>query len=162
MLLKLNQEGYDSTRALPDHDLNMKKNSSRAHPAAANTSAAPKTVEQYLAGVPEPARSTLRKVRAAIRSAVPAETTEVISYRIPGFKIDEPKYKGMLMWYAAFSDHCSLFPTASVIQTFKKDLKDFRVSKGTIHFPVDKPLPAALLKKMVKARIEEMKSKKPR
>jgi len=49
-----------------------------------------------------------------------------------------------------------------VIQTFKKDLKDFRVSKGTIHFPVDKPLPAALLKKMVKARIEEMKSKKPR
>ncbi len=66
------------------------------------------------------------------------------------------------MWYAAFSDHCSLFPTASVIQTFKKDLKDFRVSKGTIHFPVDKPLPTALLKKMVKARIEEMKSKKPR
>jgi len=140
----------------------MKKNSSRAHPAAANTSAAPKTVEQYLAGVSEPARSTLRKVRAAIRSAVPAETTEVISYRIPGFKIDEPKYKGMLMWYAAFSDHCSLFPTASVIQTFKKDLKDFRVSKGTIHFPVDKPLPAALLKKMVKARVAEMEGKKRR
>ena len=145
----------------------MKKNSSRAHPAAANTSAAPKTVEQYLAGVSEPARSTLRKVRAAIRSAVPAETTEVISYRIPGFKIDEPKYKGMLMWYAAFSDHCSLFPTASVIQTFKKDLKDFRVSKGTIHFPIssspqDRPLPTALLKKMVKARIAEMESKKRR
>ncbi len=167
MLLKLNQEGYDSTRALPDHDLNMKKNSSRAHPAAANTSAAPKTVEQYLARVPEPARSTLSKVRALIketanRAVKPAEVTEVISYGIPAFKINGPKYKGMLMWYAAFSDHCSLFPTASVIQTFKKDLKDFRVSKGTIHFPVDKPLPAALLKKMVKARIEEMKSKKPR
>ena len=90
----------------------------------------------------------------------PAETTEVISYRIPAFKIAALKYKGMLMWYAAFSDHCSLFPTASVIKPFKKDLKNFRVSKGTIHFPVDKPLPAALLKKMVKARIAEMEGKR--
>jgi uncharacterized protein YdhG (YjbR/CyaY superfamily) len=115
-------------------------------------------VEEYLAAVPEPARSTLNKVRATIRSVVPAETTEVISYGIPGFKIEKPRYKGMLVWYAAFSDHCSLFPTAS----FKKDLKDFRVSKRTIHFAVDKPLPATLLKKMVKARIidVEMKSKK--
>ena len=135
----------------------MEKNSSRARPAAAKTTAAAETVEEYLAAVPEPARSILNKVRAAIRSVVPAETTEVISYRIPAFK-----YKGMLMWYAAFSDHCSLFPTASVINTFKKDLKDFRVSKGTIHFSVDKPLPAALLKKMVKARIAEMESKKRR
>src|SRR5437667_8765489 len=121
----------------------MKKPSSRVR--SAKSTATPNTVGVYLASVPEPARSTLNKVRAAIRSVVPAETTEVISYRIPAFK-----YKGMLMWYAAFSDHCSLFPTASVINTFKKDLKDFRVSKGTIHFSVDKPLPAALLKKMVK------------
>ena len=68
----------------------------------------------------------------------------------------------MLMWYAAFSDHCSLFPTASVIQTFKKELKDYKISKGTIHFRVDKPLPAALLKKMVKARVAEMEGKKRR
>jgi uncharacterized protein YdhG (YjbR/CyaY superfamily) len=66
------------------------------------------------------------------------------------------------VWYAAFSDHCSLFPTASVIKAFKKELKDYRVSKGTIHFPVDKPLPAALLKKMVKARLAEMEGKKRR
>jgi uncharacterized protein YdhG (YjbR/CyaY superfamily) len=118
-------------------------------------------VEEYLAGVPEPARSTLNKVRAAIRAVVPAETTEVISYGMPAFKIEKPRYKGMLMWYAAFSDHCSLFPTASVIKTFKKELKDYRLSKGTIHFAVDKPLPAALLKKMVKARIAEMEAKKP-
>jgi uncharacterized protein YdhG (YjbR/CyaY superfamily) len=64
--------------------------------------------------------------------------------------------------YAAFSDHCSLFPTASVISKFKEELKDFRVSKGTIHFPVDEPLPAPLLKKMVKARIAEMEGKKRR
>ena len=141
----------------------MKKaSSSDSRGSGAKGSAAPKTVEEYLAGVPEPARSTLNKVRAAIRAGVPAETTEVISYHIPAFKIEEPKYKGMLMWYAAFSDHCSLFPTASVIKTFKKDLKDFRVSKGTIHFPVDKPLPAAVLKKMVKARFAEMEAKKRR
>src|SRR5258708_32801464 len=107
----------------------MKKATSRVRDSTAKSSSAPNTVDEYLAGVPEPARSTLNKVRAVIRSVVPAETTEVISYRIPAFKIAAPKYKGMLMWYAAFSDHCSLFPTASVIKTFNKDLKDFRVSK---------------------------------
>jgi uncharacterized protein YdhG (YjbR/CyaY superfamily) len=71
----------------------------------------------------------------------------------------------MLMWYAAFSNHCSLFPTTSVIKTFKEALKDHRVSKGTIHFskgssPQDKPLTATLLKKMVKARLAEMEAKK--
>jgi uncharacterized protein YdhG (YjbR/CyaY superfamily) len=108
-------------------------------------------VEDYLAGVPEPARSTLKKVRAAIRSALPADATEGISYRIPTFK-----YKGSLVWYAAFSKHCSLFPgSLAVLKAFKSELKDFHTSKGTIHFPLDKPLPAALLKKIVKARLAE-------
>ena len=133
----------------------MKKPSSRVR--SAKSTATPNTVDAYLASVPEPARSTLNKVRAGIRAVVPAETTEVISYRIPAFR-----YKGVLVWYAAFSDHCSLFPTASVIKKFQDDLKNFRVSKGTIHFPVDKPLPAALLKRMVKARIAEIESKKRR
>ncbi len=114
-------------------------------------SVAPKTVDEYLAGVPEPARSTLNKVRAAIRSVVPPETTESISYRIPMFK-----YKGMLMGFAAFSNHCSLFPgNLSVMKEFKNELKDFQKSKGTIRFPVDKPPSAALVKKLVKARIAE-------
>ena len=138
----------------------MKKAVSRNRASSAKSTGPPKTVEEYLARVPEPARSTLNKVRATIRSAAPVETTEVISYGIPAFKIDGPKYKGMLMWYAAFSDHCSLFPTASVIRRFKEDLKDYKLSKGTIHFAVDKPLPAALLKKMVKARLAEMEGKK--
>lgn len=112
---------------------------------------APKTVDEYLAGLPEPARSTLERTRAVIRSVVPAETTEVISYGIPMFK-----YKGMLVGYAAFKSHCSLFPTGSgVIKKFEKELKDFPTSKGTIRFPVDKPLPAALLKKIVKTRVAE-------
>jgi len=120
-------------------------------------SANPKTVDEYLKAVPEPARSTLTKVRAAIRSVVPAETTEVISYGIPAFK-----YKRILMWYAAFSDHCSIFPTASVIEKFKEELRPFRTSKGTIHFPIDKALPAALVKKMAKLRLAEVEGKKGR
>ena len=115
--------------------------------------ATPKTVDEYLAGVPEPACSTLKHVRAVIRSVVPAETTEVISYGIPMFK-----YNGMLVGYAAFKNHCSLFPTGSgVIKKFEKELKGFATSKGTIQFPSDKPLPDALLKKIVKTRVAENK-----
>jgi uncharacterized protein YdhG (YjbR/CyaY superfamily) len=123
--------------------------------SAAKRNVAPKSVDDYLAAVPEPARSTLQRVRAAIRSVVPAETIEAISYRIPAFK-----YKGTLVWFAAFSNHCSLFPGASVIKAFEKELKGYKTSKGTIHFPVDKPLPTALVKKMVKARLSEMAKKK--
>jgi len=114
-------------------------------------------VDDYLAGVPEPARSTLQRVRSAIRSAMPAEATEAISYGIPAFK-----HKGPLVWFAAFSSHCSLFPGASVIKAFRNELRGLETSKGTIHFPVDKPLPAALVKKMVKARLAEKARKKQR
>jgi uncharacterized protein YdhG (YjbR/CyaY superfamily) len=118
----------------------------------------PKTVDEYLAGVPEPARSTLNKVRAVIRSAVPAETTETISYGIPTFK-----YKGSLVACGAFKEHCSLFPMgSSVLNAFERELKDFRTSKGTLHFPVDKPLPATLVKKIVKARIAQNELKSQR
>jgi uncharacterized protein YdhG (YjbR/CyaY superfamily) len=110
-------------------------------------------VDDYLEGVPEPARSTLNKVRAAIRAALPAEATEGISYQIPVFK-----YKGPLVWYAAFSNHCSLFPGSSVIKAFKGELKGYTASKRTIQFPVNKPLPAGLIKKMVKARLAEKKA----
>jgi uncharacterized protein YdhG (YjbR/CyaY superfamily) len=113
------------------------------------------TVDEYLAAVPEPARSTLEKVRAAIRSVVPKDTTEVISYGIPAFK-----HNGMLVWYAAFADHCSFFPTPSVIKAFGEKLKDYRISKGTIQFPVNKPLPATLVKRMVKMRIAQNEGRK--
>ena len=133
----------------------MKKAKLGKRSSAVKGSGAAKNVDEYLAGVPEPARSTLSKVRAAIRSAVPPEATETISYRIPAFK-----HNGVLVWYAAFSNHCSLFPTASVIEAFKNELKGFTISKGTIQFPTDKPLPAALVKKMVKARVAQNESKK--
>jgi uncharacterized protein YdhG (YjbR/CyaY superfamily) len=129
----------------------MRKATSGNRGSVAKGRAAAKNVDEYLARVPEPARSTLKKVRAAIRSAVPEEATEVISYRIPIVK-----YKGMLVGYAAFSNHCSFFTMSSaVISKFKKELKGFLKSKGTIRFPVDKPLSATLVKKLVKARIAE-------
>ena len=132
----------------------MKKGTS-VNRGSAKGRISPKTVDEYLAGVPEPARSTLNKIRATIRSAAPAEATEGISYGMPAFK-----YKGPLIWFAAFSDHCSLFPTAAVIEAFKNELKGFSTSKGTIHFTTDKPLPAALVKKLVRARVAQ-KERKP-
>jgi uncharacterized protein YdhG (YjbR/CyaY superfamily) len=117
---------------------------------------APKTVAEYLAAVPEPARTTLKKLRADIRAIAPKDATEGISYRIPMFK-----HKGMLMGYAAFSNHCSLFPGA-IVENFKIELTNYRTAKGTIQFPVDKPFPVSLLKKLIKARISANESKKRR
>jgi uncharacterized protein YdhG (YjbR/CyaY superfamily) len=115
-------------------------------------------VEAYLAKVPEPARTTLEKLRATIRSIVPPETTEKLSYGIPSFH-----YKGGLVAYAAFKKHCSFFPMqASLIDEMKDELKNYRTAKGTLQFPQDKPLPPALVKKMVKARIAENDRKKAR
>jgi uncharacterized protein YdhG (YjbR/CyaY superfamily) len=125
--------------------------------SAAKGKGAPKSVDEYLAGVPEPMRSTLDKMRAAIRSAAPPEATETISYRIPAIK-----YKGVLVWFAAFSSHCSLFPTAAVIEALKNELKGFSTSKGTIHFPRDKPLPTALIKKLVKTRVAQIEGQRRR
>ena len=132
----------------------MKRTKPATRRPVAKVADAPKNIDAYLAGVPEPARTTLNKIRAAIWSALPPEATETISYRIPAFK-----YKGILVWFAAFSDHCSLFPTASIVETFKNDLKGYSTSKGTIHFPVDRPLPSALVKKIVKARVAQNEKK---
>lgn len=134
----------------------MKKSPSRVSKSPAKRTSAAKTVDEYFARVPEPQLTTLNKVRATIRSMVTAESVEVISYGIPAFK-----HKKVIVWYAAFSEHCSLFPTASVIAKFKDELKGYRVSKGTIHFGFsksakDKPLPAILLK----ARLEEVEGRK--
>jgi uncharacterized protein YdhG (YjbR/CyaY superfamily) len=113
-------------------------------------------VEAYLARVPEPARTTLEKVRAMIRAAAPKEATEAISYKIPSFQ-----YKGALVWYAAFKKHCSFFPMDhSLEEEFAEELKDYKTSKGTIQFPVDKPLSKKLVTRIVKARValNEMKA----
>jgi uncharacterized protein YdhG (YjbR/CyaY superfamily) len=114
-------------------------------------------VDDYLARVPEPARGLLRKMRAAIRSAAPKQATEVISYRMPAFK-----HERILVWYAAFSDHCSLFPGGSVLGQFRDELVRFKTSRGTVQFPLDSPLPVPLVKRIVRARVAELRRKNPR
>ena len=106
-------------------------------------------VAAYLARVPEPARATLEKMRAMIRAAAPKEATEALSYKIPSFQ-----YKGALVWYAAFKKHCSFFPMDhSLADEFAEELKSCKVLKGTIQFPVDRPLAKALVARIVKARV---------
>lgn len=113
-------------------------------------------VEAYLARVPEPARTTLKKVRGMIRAAAPAEAEECISYGMPAFR-----YKGALVGYAAFKKHCSFFPMgSSMLDEFAEEVAPYRTAKGTLQFAPDKPLPAALVKKMVKARVRQNEGKR--
>jgi uncharacterized protein YdhG (YjbR/CyaY superfamily) len=136
----------------------MKKAESRGPRSTTKPNALPTTIDEYLASIPEPARSTLGKIRAAIRSAAPPEATETISYGIPTFR-----YKGALVAFASFSKHCSFFPMgASVLDAFESELKGFRTSKGTLQFPLDKPLSMALVKKLVKARVAQNERKNQR
>jgi uncharacterized protein YdhG (YjbR/CyaY superfamily) len=115
-------------------------------------------VESYLAACPEPHRTTLEKIRAAIGSVVPKEATEAISYGMPSFQ-----YKGGLVAYGAFKAHCSFFPMSGrLVEEFAEELKAFKTSKGTIQFAVDKPLPSGLVKKIVKARVAQNERKKER
>jgi uncharacterized protein YdhG (YjbR/CyaY superfamily) len=116
--------------------------------------AGPRSVEDYLSQVPEEARAALEKLRNTIKAAAP-NTTETISYQMPTFK-----YQGRaLVGFAAFKNHCSLFPySTGVMDTLRDELQSYDTSGNgaTIRFTVDKPLPAGLVKKVVKARIEEI------
>ena len=132
----------------------MNKKRTQKREGVTKRKGAPKTVDDYFAQLPEPARRTLGKMRAAIRSEVPRASAEVISYQIPAFR-----HKQVLVWYAAFANHYSLFPTAAVIDAFADELKDFDVSKGTIKFPADKALPIELIKKIVRARVADVERK---
>jgi len=135
----------------------MKKTKSTSRKVRPMGARGPKTVAEYLAGVPEPARTTLTKMRAVILSAAPAETTEGIGYRLPMFK-----HNGMLVALGAFKNHCSLFPGSSVLDDVADEIKKYRVSKGTLQFPLDKPMPATLVRKIVKLRVAQNESKKRR
>ena len=109
-------------------------------------------VDDYLSRLPDEPRAALEKLRQTIKSFVP-DATEVISYQIPTFKYQDR----MLISYAAFKEHCSFFPGAAPIEAHRDELKSYQISKGTIQFPASKPLPAALVKKLVKTRLEENK-----
>lgn len=113
------------------------------------TATVAKDVDEYLAGVPKEARATLEKLRKTIKAAAPM-ASEGISYQMPMYK-----HHGMVIGFAAFKDHCSIFPGSAVMDAHKEELKRYDTSKGTIRFPPTRPLPAALVKKLVKARMEE-------
>ena len=111
---------------------------------------APKTVDEYMARVPPKFRTALRQLRKTIKAAAP-DADEVISYQMPAFR-----QNGMLVYYAAFKDHCSLFAvSAQVRRQFSAELKPFVVGKGTLRFTPDRPLPADLVTRIVKARVAE-------
>src|SRR2546423_15031568 len=96
------------------------------------------TVDEYMMSLPVKERTVLQKLRKTIKSAAP-KAEEIISYQMPAYK-----YFGRLVYFAAFTHHCSFFPGKKmVIETFKDELKNYKTSVGTIQFTVDKPLPAS-------------------
>src|SRR2546423_150526 len=113
----------------------------------------PETIDEYLTGVNSQQRIALEKLRWTIRAVTP-KLEECISYGIPAFRL-----KGRsLVFFGAWANHCSFYPGSSAtLRKFRNQLKNFQISKGTIRFSSEKPLPIALVKKLVKARIAEDK-----
>ena len=113
------------------------------------------SVAAYLRAVPPAPRAALQKLRQTIKAAAP-EATELISYGIPAYK-----HHGMLVYFAAFKEHCSLFGVGTALmKTHQKALAPYKRSKGTIQFTADQALPTALVRKLVKARIVENERKR--
>ena len=112
--------------------------------------AKPKDIDDYLTRLTDDKRAALKKQRKDIKAVAP-RVEECISYQVPAFRLDGK----MLVWFAAAARHCSFFPGAYPIKACARDLKKFSTSKGTVRFSPDKPLPATLVKKLVKARIAE-------
>jgi uncharacterized protein YdhG (YjbR/CyaY superfamily) len=109
----------------------------------------PKTLNDYIKKYPKDIQTILNKIRNTIKKAAP-DATEAISYQIPTFKLG-----GNLVHFAAFTGHISFFPTSSGVAGFKKELEQYVTSKGTIKFPLDKPIPYGLITKITKYRVKE-------
>jgi uncharacterized protein YdhG (YjbR/CyaY superfamily) len=110
-----------------------------------------KSPDEYLANVPEPQRSALEKLRKQIQQAAP-EAQEIITYQMPGFRA----HGRPLVSYAAFKDHCSFFPMGTaVLEDLRDEVEPYLSGRSTLQFDPKKPLPASLVRKIVKARLEE-------
>lgn len=113
-----------------------------------------KTIDEYITTYPPDIQTLLQQLRAAIHEAAP-EAEETISYQMPAFK-----QNGVLVYFAAFKDHIGFFPTASGVEAFKDKIDAFKTSKGTIQFPLNKPLPIELVKEIVLFKVKENQTKK--
>lgn len=111
----------------------------------------PTTIDEYLATLSDDKRAALEKLRKTIRAVAP-KAEECISYRLPAFRLNGK----MLVAFGAAANHCALYPmSSSIMEAHKTELKDYSTSKGTIRFQPGKPLPVALVRKLIKARIAE-------
>jgi uncharacterized protein YdhG (YjbR/CyaY superfamily) len=109
----------------------------------------PADVDEYIAGFPNDVQKILQAIRATIHRAAPG-AKEVISYRIPAFRLN-----GVLVYFAAFKSHIGLYPTSTAIRKFKKELSAYEHAKGTIRFPFGKQVPLSLISRIVKFRVKE-------
>jgi len=114
-------------------------------------SAKPKTIDEYLAPLSDEQRTTLEKLRKTIKAAAP-KAEECISYDIPGFRLDGK----MLVSFAAWARHCAFYPGSHALKVHHDELEGYGTSKGTIKFKTGSPLPATLVRKLVKSRIESI------
>jgi uncharacterized protein YdhG (YjbR/CyaY superfamily) len=110
---------------------------------------APRNIDEYIAGFPCHIQAILGKIRSTIRKAAPG-AEEKISYRIPAFTL-----KGNLVYFAAFKKHIGFYPTSTGTEKFRKELSIYKGGKGSIQFPLEKPIPFALISKIVKFRVKE-------
>ena len=115
--------------------------------------AKPKTIDEFIAGFPKDVQKILQELRAAIKKAAPA-TEETINYGVPTFILN-----GNLVHFAGFKHHIGFYPTPSGIEAFKKELSVYKGAKGSVQFPLDKPLPLGLITKIVKFRVKENNEK---
>jgi uncharacterized protein YdhG (YjbR/CyaY superfamily) len=118
---------------------------------------APKTIDDYLARLGSDQRAALERLRRAIQSAAP-RAEECISYKIPGFRLDGR----LLVSFGAGAKHCAFYPGALPVTTHKRELAAYDTSKGTVRFPAGRPLPAALVRRLVRTRVAQYAAKKPR
>ncbi len=116
-----------------------------------NVARVPKTTDDYLDALSDEKRAALQRLRRIVRAVVPG-AEECISYGVPGFRLRAR----WLLSFGAASKHCAIYPGAYAVRVLKKELKGYSTSKGTVRFPPERPLPAALVRKLVKARLQDM------
>lgn len=117
------------------------------------TNEVPATIDEYIATFPLDVQDILKQVRATIKKVAP-EAEETIKYRIPTFVLKEN-----LVHFAALQNHIGFYPTPSGIEGFKHELAEYKFAKGSVQFPIDKPMPLSLIEKIVKFRVNEVKGK---